>query len=156
MHVPTILVADLIIFAAVLLPSAVFLHFIRLPTSNSPRPPAAREAAKLASAHPAVAPAIGEPASPACLPEAQASTIVETASSGPPARARALAEPEEQPVLVICLADTPWGNAGDTLIGMLTELDDRQKVITIIDDVGATYTVSLHAPYVCVQELSHD
>ena len=154
MHVPTILVADLIIFAAVLLPSAVILYYMGLPTSNSPRAPAAEMTADLASMHQAV-PAIGEPTGPACPPEAQASTIVEAASLGLPAQAQALAERKEQHVLVICLADTPWGNTGETLIGVISELDDRNKVIIITDDAGATYTVSLHEPCVCVRELSH-
>lgn len=54
-------------------------------------------------------------------------------------------------VQVTFLADTPWGNAGETLVGRLTEPADRQRVVLV--DAGCATPVAIPepSPYVRVE-----
>jgi hypothetical protein len=72
--------------------------------------------------------------------------------------AQAETEPVDESVLVTFRADTPWGNAGETLMGTLTRLDDGHYALSINDPSGTSQPIPQHAPYVYVQKQpgSHD
>jgi len=57
----------------------------------------------------------------------------------------------ELSVQVTFLADTPWGNAGETLVGLLTEQADQQRVVLV--DAGCATPVAIPepSPYVRVE-----
>jgi hypothetical protein len=54
-------------------------------------------------------------------------------------------------VQVTFLADTPWGNAGETLVGRLTEPAERQRVVLV--DAGCATPVAIPepSPYLLVE-----
>jgi hypothetical protein len=74
----------------------------------------------------------------------------------PPSTASAPPDPpphdREAWVQVRFVADTPWGNAGETLVGRLTELADRQRVVLV--DAGCAPPVAIpeSSPYVRVEQ----
>ena len=88
-------------------------------------------------------------------PQIQPAALVDPAAAqAPPHGTPPPAEHPERRALVICVADTPWGNAGEALIGKLAEFGDGQEVLRVADDSGVIYNVPLPEPCVHIQELS--
>jgi hypothetical protein len=54
-------------------------------------------------------------------------------------------------VQVTFLADTPWGNAGETLVGRLTEQADWQRVVLVDSDSATPVAIPEPSPYVRVE-----
>ena len=72
---------------------------------------------------------------------------------GPEATPGAEAALDDEPVLVTFVADTPWGNAGETLSGTLTRMVDGQHALCVEVQAGIRHTIAHGEPYVRVQEL---
>jgi hypothetical protein len=63
------------------------------------------------------------------------------------------AVPQFEPVLITFIVDTPWGNAGETLPGALTRMENGQQVLSIDDETGTSFTIAQGEPYVHIQEV---
>jgi hypothetical protein len=72
-----------------------------------------------------------------------------SASSAPP---ETLRHDQERWVQVTFLADTPWGNAGETLVGRLTEQADRQRVVLVDSGCATPVAIPEPSPYVRVEQ----
>lgn len=76
-------------------------------------------------------------------------------ASPPPSAASAPPDPplhdHERWVQVTFLADTPWGNAGETLVGRLTEQADQQRVVLVDSGCATPVTIPEPSPYVGVE-----
>jgi len=70
-----------------------------------------------------------------------------------PAPAPAETALDAAPVLVTFIADTPWGNAGETLPGTMSRLENGQEVVSIDDECGMTHTIDRDELYARIQEL---